>query len=296
MLSFTRKTVFDQLLGSYSGEEENDLLAVCFSSDENAEKYRSFRDELIESYLRKELTTADEQRFETHFLTDDHNRELFEFAKILRENLKELSFATDQPEIVSEKKPFASWMIPAFAAVVLAASVFIIWQINRGNPQRPIVAEVTPTRSVPDPIPDSVPTTNPPINRQVPTPTPSESPDQHIRSVTFALSLMGKGGDEDVLRVGSKTVQVNLMTSLPEKDFLHFPAYIVEIRNDKKSALFTLSLKQLKARGNDLIIPVPATSLKSGKLTFIISGKNADGTVEELGGTERVFSVKKEAE
>lgn len=88
------KSIWNYLLGRTPATEEFDFLLEVFGSDESAELYEMVRDDLIEEYLRGNLSTRDRVSFENHFLENPLHRDLLKFSKMLRELLAKLVIPT----------------------------------------------------------------------------------------------------------------------------------------------------------------------------------------------------------
>lgn len=77
----------EYLLGGLSAPERDAIAGQYFESDSFFEQVEAAEDELIESYLRNELTARDHARFESRFLTVPEQRNRVEQARVLREAL-----------------------------------------------------------------------------------------------------------------------------------------------------------------------------------------------------------------
>jgi hypothetical protein len=312
MKTVTNKAIINYLLGENASHLSGDeFLAECFSSDENAEKFERVRDDLIESFLRGNLSKEDEKRFENHFLSDPQNRDLVEFSKDLRAHLlankQQLEAAAGGK---TEKKSFSpgSLLIPAGALAGLLLVSFLAWQfvVNyTGNqisevkptPVPSIALQISPTASTqptiePAPEISSAPTVKPTETPKInPPAAPPNAPESVV--MTFVLPLIGKGNDaEKVLKINRQTKQVNLQTAKPFKEF---PSYQVKVQKDGEPPFFDKNFEKFPTVGNgQIIVNVPAENFNNGKHRFIIFGVNPDGTTEELKGTERFFTVERQ--
>lgn len=304
------KAIINYLLGQIEADKENDFLVECFSNDENSEKFERVRDDLIENYLRGDLSKEDERQFENHFLADLQNLELYKFSKKMRAHLAENTQLETAVRTSAEKKSFqfGSWLVPAamFGALLIAA--FFIWQTALKKTE-PEIAEVRPT-----PMPTVETQVSPAISVLLATePTPSTSPKPTIKPsetpktnipvaptpkvaerafLAFNLPLISKGNNkENVLKINNQIKQVGLQTSKPFKDF---PGYQVQIQSNNQVS-WQRNFEKFPTKGKgQIVVNIPAENFKEGKHRFIIFGLNKDGTVQELKGTERFFAVEKE--
>ncbi|MCI0337298.1 MAG: zf-HC2 domain-containing protein [Acidobacteria bacterium] len=78
------------LLGELSAEESGRLEERLFAN-EGYEQLLVVEEELIEAYVRGELSARDRERFENHFLTSPARRERVEFTKTLFKALEEIT-------------------------------------------------------------------------------------------------------------------------------------------------------------------------------------------------------------
>lgn len=308
MRSITDKEIINYLLGRVATDREDDFLAKCFSSDENAEKFESVRDALIEKHLRGDLSGEDKSRFENHFLNEPQNSESVNFSKRLRGILADNKQLAAAAMTQTEKKPFSlgSVLVPATAFGVLLLGAFLVWQLALKNTESEIV-EVKPT-PIPSVAPqvsptiptspnvDPTPSTNPtPSGKTFESPKPNTPATPTLKTaeksvLAFTLPLIGKGNEAAVLKIEKPTKQVNLQTAKPFKEF---PAYRVEIQKDAEVSFRNNFEKFSTNAKGQIVVKIPAENLKSGKNRFIIFGINKDGTIEELIGTERFFAVER---
>ena len=75
------------LLGGLRGKEKASLELQYFQDDDRFEYLRAIEDELIDRYLRGDLSTRDHRRFEIHFLASPLRRERVQSAKALMETV-----------------------------------------------------------------------------------------------------------------------------------------------------------------------------------------------------------------
>jgi hypothetical protein len=323
MESVTNKEILDYLLGKSKIENDDNFLAICFSTDENAEKFEMVREDLVESYLSGQLSKENRLQFETYFLKDEQNLEFFEFAKNLREHLKENRQleVTALSSMVKKTFSIGSLLIPVGGFAVFLIAGFFIWNVaaKRNNldiaglkPTPTTTPTSTPVKT-PTPQPTVLPTpslspnrTNTnlvPANTPKPTETPkTETPTPTPKSIVnpilaIALSMMAKGGNQKIDKITKDTKQVVLKTAKPYEenpDEPEFTEYQATISNNGKM-LWSSGFEKLKPDTNDQIsITVPPQKLETGNLKFIMIGKRKDGTTKELNGTKRMFSIKKE--
>src|SRR5262245_47380928 len=82
MQEIDEKTMVAYLLGDLS-EEEQSLVAAQLFTDRYYERLQSVEAELIEDYVRGELSDGERDHFENIFLAAPHRREQVEFARAM---------------------------------------------------------------------------------------------------------------------------------------------------------------------------------------------------------------------
>jgi hypothetical protein len=307
MLKISKKDILDYLLGRNSGTREDEFLAACFSSDENVELYECTRDDLVESYLRKELSEDSRKRFEEHFLADPSNRELLDFATELRETLRGRPFVGDAAAKAAERRPaLGGWLAPALAFASLLVAVFVFWQFSQTEQKdlaktgpEPVVtqkkqepAQTPPTNM--ESKPTLIETPNPITPSAPDTPIPTSRPGKAVLAYMVPLGIQ-KGGESDALKIGPETAKVKLITPKPKKidgNSVEFTIRVEEENGDKVWVSPPYKELPLNSEGR-VEVTIWARQFKAGRLVFKILGKNAEGVSSEVEGTKRIFDVVK---
>jgi len=127
---YDERLVVQYLLGSIPEEEATRLDELAFVSDEFAERLRAVEYDLVDAYVKGELSGEVLDRFQLHYLTSPARREKVKFAESL------LAWSNRTPEISvrSTRSPRRRWLIPAlaFAATCLVlACGYLLYQNSR---------------------------------------------------------------------------------------------------------------------------------------------------------------------
>jgi hypothetical protein len=77
------KVMVRYLLGDLRGEDESRFEESYFENDEIYLQLKTVERDLIDAYVRGELSTREREQFETHYLSDPGRRQRVEFAKAL---------------------------------------------------------------------------------------------------------------------------------------------------------------------------------------------------------------------
>jgi len=145
------------LLGQLSDETRDQLEERLFSDDEVFQELLATEDELIEAAIGKELTTAEADRFEKHFLITPERKEKLQFRGALQRVAK-------KNQLAKEPRPKPVWpnWIPQVAVSLIALVIVggIIWMLlPRTIGERTLVAALnergggTPAESLTLPLP-----------------------------------------------------------------------------------------------------------------------------------------------
>jgi hypothetical protein len=100
------KQLVRYLLGTASSEEEQQLEERYFSDDNYFELLMSVEDDLIDAYVRGELSGEDRQHFERRFLSSPQRRQRVVFAQTLLDTAAQRSHA-EAPAVIGREK--TSW-------------------------------------------------------------------------------------------------------------------------------------------------------------------------------------------
>lgn len=139
------QTITRYLLGESSAEEKNHIEERYFSDSDLLDYVLTIEDDLIDAYLRHELTPPERERFETYFLASPERRERLEIAQTLIACVNQQSesgphlspsAAASAREQVSWTTTFLDWLRigrPALqytlAALLLATILGGLWRV-----------------------------------------------------------------------------------------------------------------------------------------------------------------------
>ena len=82
-----QQTIREYLLGQLPGEQQSHFEERLLIDDDVFEELEIVEDELVDEYLREELTPADRAGFESHFMAAPEHREKLTFARTFRKSL-----------------------------------------------------------------------------------------------------------------------------------------------------------------------------------------------------------------
>jgi anti-sigma factor RsiW len=93
------------LLGWLEPEEQERLEKQLLTNDEYFEELLAAEDELIDSYVRGDLSEPERESFAQHFLAASERRQKLSFAETLHRYVKVASVAEVQPATVNGRRP-----------------------------------------------------------------------------------------------------------------------------------------------------------------------------------------------
>jgi hypothetical protein len=152
----------EYLLGELTEAEQARLEERFFQDAELSELLTEIEDDLIDQYVRKELSPRERERFETHFLISERRREKTEFARswLEAEKLRGEKAAvavedarTERPAsrwksvlaALSAPRPALAYSLGAFALLFL---LFGLWQWSEMGQLRKQMAEIEAERQL----------------------------------------------------------------------------------------------------------------------------------------------------
>lgn len=124
--------VVQYLLGSVSGEDAARLDELSIANDEFAEHLRAVEDDLVDAFVRGELSGNSLDRFQSHYLASPHRREKVRFAESLLALCDRAPAASRQTQPSARSWPFfPAWTFAAAACVMLIAGGYLLYENSR---------------------------------------------------------------------------------------------------------------------------------------------------------------------
>lgn len=292
------KRIMRYLLGELGADEQSELEELYFADPSFFHEVTSARDELIDAYLRDELTDDERERFEHHFMSSSHRRERVEFAKALigiiekTDEPSTASIVTESPSTPRRKSlltlltEYRRPVLAAVLTVIVIAGVWLAIKTLLKNPvERNQVQQVTPTppeQTGSEQIVES--NTAPPEKTPLPdatdTPTkrsPALKPEPRVIAFTLTPGLL-RGDETKVLIVPHGANRIRFKLEVEEANFQNYTA---TLRTPEGIEIWR---RQLNPRPpQDINLTLPATLLKSGDYILSLSGTTAEHEVANAG-------------
>ena len=149
------------LLGELSESEETSVETRFFEDSDLLDELRGTERDLIDAFVRGELTGDSRQRFEQRFLTQPDRRRRVLFASALARLLPRRDVQVEPTAEPATRKEGRAWwshisigsreLLAAAAVLVIAVSVALFWrtQLGRPTPAPPIAEEQSAAAEAP---------------------------------------------------------------------------------------------------------------------------------------------------
>lgn len=280
------------LLGELPEEEQWRIEELAFEDPDTFSFLESAEDDLVDDFIRNELSADEKQRFENHFLKlVPGRRKYVETSRLMVQGFdKRLS---EEPS--PRPKPFSfltwfkdqnAWLQIPLTAAMLAVIVIAVWLLTRPEPppthqagQNPPVATPTPELKI---SPAETPTQSPVHVENKPKPTPGTEVPR--TGVAYALlqpgSLRSQGPQQLQLPSNSPNVGVDLLVTR-----VRHKTYEVILQTEDGTPLQRwANLKPQKSgRLSILRIMVPVDLLKPQHFyQIVVNGVMSNGQLQEI--------------
>ena len=229
--------LFNELDENKARELEDEMLL----DDELAERAEVVEMNLIDCYVRNELTAAEVLRFEERFLGDPENK-----VKVDRARMFQQSLSSDKNQFVSQPADNQGWRrmlpglfarpLPAFALVttiVILIAALIVFETRRRTPNaNSLTTNSAPPVPVNQNAPDSA-TPAPPSKNAGPELARSDPPKYTQYEYVHRQDWNGaeRGGSVVQLTVGPQVKTVNLVYELGDDKVAARETYGITIKN-----------------------------------------------------------------
>lgn len=255
------------LLRSLPEQESERIDAMSITDDDVAWRIRAIENDLVDSYVRGELTGTRRTEFETVYLATPERRNRIARARAL---------ASAAHERTHSRSAWQKWAIAAALAIAIPSFWFLSTRDDGVVPEAP--QPVPTVESAPAPAPPSVAT--PPA-----TPAPMSVVSLLLPPPTRAARA------QDVLSLPPDTGRAILRLQLEANDF---PAYRGELRDLRRNAIVWRSESVRAAREDDIDLvsfELPPSILEQRNYSLELIGVPTNGRAELI--ASYTFSVEK---
>ena len=298
-------------LGKLSEAENERFEEEIALSEELTEQANIVESELVDDYLRDNLSASDSKLFEAIYLTTEARREKLRLAN----SLWKIANEQKTNEIITAKTPNLFWQnwnawrvaFAGFATILLVGAVFFFWLNSRGKEE---IVRQENTNQTPPPKAENrniqplengnlvnqnaniSTNSNSPKNKNAsPTPTPKTTPtpkpvEPSAPALASFVLLPGTLRDEgeQFIKIAPNATKINLRLNLP-KDATKYQTYIATIKTADSETVFTSpNLKSLN-------FTLSANKLENRTYIIFLEGQNAQNPAESI--AEYTFRVRR---
>lgn len=295
------------LLGTLSEEERARLEEQYFSDDATFDEIEIAEEELIDKYVRSELSKSDNDRFEATLGSSPRLIERVEFARIWKDKLAAMPLDQEVVTPIAKEREdrreqislwqklfgpstprlafafsllivvlgglalLAGWLRVREQSRQLAAQQAVLEQrqreLDKQAAELKSKQEELATQSAPQPAPSESPQ---PKQVQAPSPPPS------VFALTLSPGAVRSTGGGQSFRIPSSASTVEITLQLRDGDYSSYRAAILD--PDRRQSFQTGNLKPRRTRaGNVLVFRVPIKNLPPGSYSIAVDGIAAEG-------------------
>ena len=304
------------LLGDLSEDEKARMEEAFFADDAKFEELELAEDELIDAYVRNELSPEEQRQFEAKLAKSPRLLERVNFARALSEKADSLLSPESEPSIEPGRSfssraanPKTRWWGAFFAqqpalrmamaacgVLILVAGIVLVsgWlrlrserlASEQAQRQKEELQRSTNLREPPTPeLQQSTNLREPPSRELQRSTNLREPPNRQPVLSTFATvfltpgSLRSGGGGQSKLTIGPGTTTARVQLALEKNDY---PTYSAQVKTADGTVVFRKSGLRPHNTGSDprLLLSVPARSLTPGDYIVHVDGVTTSGQVE----------------
>ncbi len=270
-MSSLEKPVYDDrvliqyLLGSLPEEDTGRFDELSVVDDEFCGRLSAVENDLVDAYVRGELSGETVERFQSFYLSSTRRREKVRFAETLLIHGDRAPFAQAKPapwRWISGPRVALQWSVAAAAFVMLAAVAYLLREnLALRDQMKQVRAERIALQ-----------------RQQSAAPVP---PSRELTVLSFVLSPQMRGGGEiATFAVPRGTDRLSLRLTLELDDF---PRYQAALKNPATNEIVWRSSK-LNKENQSVLLSLPAGVLKQQNYILELLGIPASGPSAFVGG------------
>jgi hypothetical protein len=270
------------LLGELPDEDRERLQAAYFADGELFVRLLGVEDDLIDAYVRGELTESERARFEQRFGRTARQRDRIKVARMLAAATAPAAVATPPVTADGGTRAWSSRArtLAAAAAAVLAVAAVATWR--SGAERRPAEAVARPAASVArSGIAESSVPARPGTATEVPGAHrgPAYPAAQSVATLILRPGLLRDGGETPRLVLSPKTTSARLRLVLPPELPAEAAPYLVVVQTASGVEVFRARGVHEAAgpRGRAVELSLPARVLAARDHVVLLSVEPADG-------------------
>jgi hypothetical protein len=301
LIEHQRERLRQYLLGVLPEPEQTTLENEFLNDEDSFEQMVAAENELVDGYVRNQLTAQERRQFEQHYLAHPDRRERVRFAQTLLAKIDQQSESVAEPvaEPIAARREVAgatswwqtllgvfrsgNWQLnwaASVALLLLAVTAGALYLRTRPNP----ISRDVATRETPSPItssPSPAAFAQPSV---LPSPTASEKKDSVFATLALTVGGLRGEGDGQAARLAlSPNVDfVRLQLRLRRLDY---PSYRVSLNPIGGAEVWRKQgiKSKVSPSGENLTVEIPANRLSPGDYLLTTRGVTKEGEIEEVG-------------
>src|SRR5208337_810865 len=287
------------LLGTLSEDERQRVEDRYFSQPVILEELVAVENDLMDAYVRRELSPAEAKQFESNYLSSPERRARIEFARCLERARPEFAPQQRQSEsaarkfgftFISMRSPALQWAAVAAAMLVTASGIWLIVQkgsVRTDFPTAHSQQQAPPTTG----IHAGEPQTQASTAAAQPAAGSNDLPKgTNIASVSREPVLIFTPNSEAVRSVAGSGNRLTIPPKISSVLFrvpitgATYPKYQADLQTvDRQTIQTSKSLKSRNSNGQQVVyFRVPSSRLTPGDYVVRLSGEDAAGRLEEI--------------
>lgn len=286
-----RGRALQYLLGELPEPEAVQFEEEYFNDDELFEETSALENELIDSFVRGELSEAERQQFEKGYLISPARRANVEFSRVLATHLSALNPGNTKENTAGKREPIPIWSSQngptvhlAWVAAILIAIASLAWMtiVNQRlrNDLDSLRAQQTESQKQVQTLSQQIASLNSQLLAITAT-AQQETPGTNLISMILIPGVGRSPGDLPKLTIGQGTPLVQFRLFMEHDDYL---SYRVSIENaDGKQAWEKTGLKSQagKQGGKIIAVKIPSSIFKGSDYLVKLDGLTPEGKFEE---------------
>jgi len=282
------------LLGDLSPDQEIQVEDRAFADAEYLTALETAEADLIDSYVRAELSPTERRRFESRFLVSPQRRRKVAFARDLAKVVAEVKASTPTLAPVSGWDAFVrlirGWS-PAFQfAMALAALVFVVGAVWLAIDNMAMRSQIANENRAPE-IPKIAPVPTQPDEPKAPPENPKTTPISAIATLILRPQTREPGSPQQlILNTSTQMARIEIQLEAPD-DYPSFRADLRTARGDEVLVRGNLRRVGTAAGGFSVSFEVPPSALDSVNYELALQGIRPGESPQDIGFY--YFAVKK---
>lgn len=281
------------LLGKMSDAELAEFESLCFADNEIFEEMSGLENDLIDSYVRDELSAGERQEFEEGYLTSPARRANVEFARALAGHLSDLAGSTATqprpfPSTKSSASPFlfqTPIMRVAMGALAVAMLAATTWLIAANRQLRRDIDSLQAQQAESWQREQELRRQIADLNtqpRETTVPTPHDLPEPDIISLVLTPGMGRSSGAPKALVLSPATLMVRVHLLIAHDDY---PAYQATVETAEGNRVWRKKgIKSQTGRegAKSVTLGLPPEALKPGDYLVKLGGVTSHDRIEDV--------------